>query len=338
MTGAEKILDICRRLDRALQRDWGGTGAGISRKLKSSQYTVPPQLAKRIRYLGRLERGLQRGKKYKHASSEDFLAKGEQIIQELAEARKTASRRLIPWLKELAAKYRLIVGLVVAMLIAVPAFLYLTWEPAPEPVAPPLPRIVAKTPAKVEVKPAPVPASTPAPVAAPAPTPTAPAPKAEAAPAPAPELVAAPVAAPVALPTDTKVFIEAPQAISINLKRAELVKGTMDRDEIVVIVEVQNMGYESLKRITFDAWLYDTSGKKPVAIISPAKDAVDGVPWQAFLRQAIKRGQSAEVRLNYTSGSKWSSDKALALVNSGHYLIHLKVTSLADGQDKTLPL
>jgi hypothetical protein len=123
--------------------------------------------------------------------------------------------------------------------------------------------------------------------------------------------------------------------VTVTLKRAEVVRGTSDRDEIAVIVDVQNMGYPSLKRITFDTWLYDTSSAKPVALITPS---VPDAPWHAFLRLALKRGQSAEVRLSYSPTSKWSSEQAVALVNSGRYQIRLKAVSLADESNRALPL
>jgi len=342
MRDAEKVLDICKRLDRTLQRDWGGTGKGISEKLKSAKYTVPPQLYKRIRYLDQLQRKAQGKKRFKLKSSADFVERGEQVLQALAQARKTASRRLLPGLLEAAHKHRLIVGLVVAVLIAMPVLLYLMWEPEPEPVFTPLPkqppRPVATPAPKPVAKPAPAPLAPPAPrAAASAPAAPVPAPAPASAAKPTPEPTPAAQDLPPAVPAGTQVTIEAPSAVAVTLKRAELVKGALDRDEITVIVEVQNIGYASLKRITFDAWLYDTSGAQPVAVIAPSQGAADATPWHAFLRQPLQRGQSAQVRLNYTAASKWSSDKAIELVKSGRYLIRLKVASLADAQDKTLP-
>jgi hypothetical protein len=241
---------------------------------------------------------------------------------------------MFPGLADFVARHRLIVGLAVAVLIAAPVGVYLAWEPAPEPVVPPLPRPVRKPAPKPAPKPAAAPVAAPAAAPASAPVPGVPA----SAPAPLAKAQPAVDALPAAVPAGTKVYIEAPSELAVTVKRAELAKGATDRDEITVIVEVQNFGYASLKRITFDAWLYDTSGAQPVPVIAPTHDAADASSWHAFLRQSIQRGQSAEVRLNYTSASKWSSDKAIQLVNSGRYLILLKVVSLADGQDKTLPL
>ena len=333
MRDTEKIIGICGRIERALQRDWGGTGKGMIQKLNSSKYTVPPQLHKRIRFLNRMLKRATRESGFKLKSSEDFLAKGEQLIEELAQARKTAPRRLLPWLLELPARYRVITGTTAVALVATLASLYFFYlrEPVPVPVAAPVP---APKPAP---RPVPKPAPKPAPAPATAAT-SAPAPLAQAS-APAPVVVPVPV--PAAAPaepefTDAKVHIEAPSQVTLTLKRAELVKGTSGRDEIAVIVEVQNLGYESLKRITFDAWLYDTSGARPVAVIAPS--AQDAAPWHAFLRLAIKRGQSVEVRLGYSLTSAWAADPAVALVNSGRYQIRLKAVSLIDGSDSSLPL
>ena len=45
-----------------------------------------------------------------------------------------------------------------------------------------------------------------------------------------------------------------------------------------------------------------------------------------------------EVRLNYSASSPWAAEQAVALVNSGRYQIHLKAVSLADGDNRSLPL
>ena len=38
----DKVLDICRRIERALQRDWGSTGTGLRQRLRTTRYAVPP--------------------------------------------------------------------------------------------------------------------------------------------------------------------------------------------------------------------------------------------------------------------------------------------------------
>lgn len=332
MKDTEKVLDICRRIERVLQRDWGGSGNGLRQKLSSAQYTVPADLGKRIRYLHGLQKKATANNGFKLKSSEDFLAKGEQVIKELALARNTAKRRLLPWLRELAVQHRIIVGTAAAALVAAMALMYFLYQPEPIPA----PVVVSRPVPKPAPKPAPRPKPAPAPAAAAA---SAPAPATVAsAPAPAASAPAVPASAaaaePAPGPAGVKVYIETPPEVAVTVKRAELVKGALDRDEIVVIVDVQNLGYESLKRITFDAWLYDTSGAKPLPVILAS--AADATPWHAFLRQAITRGQSAEVRLNYSATSQWSSDQVIALVNSGRYQIRLKAVSLADDSNKSL--
>lgn len=328
----DKVLDICRRIERALQRDWGSTGTGLSQRLRTARYTVPPELLKRIHYLRRLQKQALHKRGFRLKSAADFEAKGEQVLEELAQARKTAPRRLRPVLEELLARYRIMIGTaVVALLVAVVGGVYLLQEP--ESVLPPVAvNTAAPRPAP---KPVPKPAPKPAPVAAPAPAPAAP----QAEPAPAVAAASAVItepAAPAPLPAGSKVHIEAPSQLRLDLKRAEVAQGTSGRDEIVVIVDVQNIGYNSLARITFDAALYDTRSGQPVAVIAPT--APDAVPWHAFMRQALRRGQGAEVRLSYSTSSPWTAEQAVALVNSGRYQIHLKAVSLADGDNRSLPL
>ncbi len=326
----EKVLDICRRIERVLQRDWGGSGAGLRQSLDSTQYVVPEELDKRIRYLHGLQKKAVRDAGFKLKSSEDFLAKGEQVIKELALARNTARRRLLPWLRQLALRYRIILAVAAVALVAALVGLYLLAfqpEPAPPPVARPMP------------KPAPRPVPQPKPAPAPATAASAPAPAAV---APVPALVVSAPAAPGSAaavepapgPVGMLVHIETPSEVLVTLKRAEVVQGASGRDEIAVIVDVQNMGYPSLKRITFDAWLYDTSGGKPQPVI--VASGADASPWKAFLRLAITRGQNAEVRLNYNASSQWSSDQAIALVKSGRYQIRLKAVSLIDDANRPL--
>ncbi|MFN4351865.1 MAG: hypothetical protein ACK4F6_13765 [Hylemonella sp.] len=331
MKDHEKVLDICRRIERVLQRDWGGSGHGLRQKLVSTQYVVPADLDKRIRYLHGLQKKASGNRHFKLKSSEEFLAKGEQVIKELAIARNTAKRRLLPWLRELALKHRVIVGTAVVALVAALALLFFLVQPEPAPVPVAAPRPVPK--------PAPKPAPRPKPAPAPATAASAPAPAAVAsAPAPAASapaaLASAAVAEPAPGPAGVKVHIETPPEVVVTLKRAEVVQGASGRDEIAVIVDVQNMGYPSLKRITFDAWLYDTSGAKPQPVILAS--GADATPWHAFLRLAITRGQSAEVRLNHSASSKWSSDQAIALVKSGRYQIRLKAVSLIDDSNRPL--
>ena len=332
----DKVLDICRRIERALQRDWGSTGTGLRQRLRTTRYAVPPELRKRILYLRSMQKQALHKERFKLKSAADFEAKGEQVLEELADARKTAARRLQPWLMDLVARHRFIVGTAVAaLLVTVLGLGYLLYEPEPppQPVAV-VPRPAPKPAPKLAPKPAPKPAMATTPAPAPVAEASAPVPAAATAAAPAPAPVVAMEPAP--LPAGTKVHIEAPSQVTVTLKRAEVVQGTSGRDEITVIVDVQNIGYASLKRMTFDAWLYDASGTKPVALITPS--AQDAAPWHAFLRQEIKRGQSAEVRLNYGSTSQWSSAQAVELVNSGRYQIRLKAVSLTDGANQSLPL
>jgi len=327
----EKVLGICRRIERVLQRDWGGTGEGLRNNLGSAQYAVPAGLRKRIRYLHGLQKKAKGNHHFKLKSSEDFMAKGEQVIQELALARKTARRRLLPWLRQLALRYRIILAVAAVALVAALVGLYLFFfEPEPA-LPPPVP-----TPAPKRVpRPAPKPAAAPAPVAAPAPAVQASAPvPGPAASAPAAPASATAVVEPAPGPAGVKVHIETPPEVVVTLKRAEVVQGASGRDEIAVIVDVQNMAYPTLKRITFDAWLYDTRGSQPLPVILAS--SADATPWHAFLRQAIARGQSAEVRLNFGATSKWSSDQAIALVKSGRYQIRLKAVSLTDELNKPL--
>lgn len=329
MKDHEKVLDICRRIERVLQRDWGGSGDSLRQKLGSTQYVVPADLDKRIRYLHGLQKKAKGNHHFKLKSSEDFLAKGEQVIKELALARNTAKRRLLPWLREQALRYRIILAVAaVALVVALVGAYLFVFQPEPPPPPPPVP-----TPAPKRVpKPAPRPAAAPV-AAAPVTKASAPVP-APAASAPAAPASATAVVEPAPGPAGVKVHIETPPEVIVTVKRAEVVQGASGSDEIVVIVDVQNMGYPSLKRITFDAWLYDNSGSKPLPVI--AASAADATPWHAFLRQAIARGQSAEVRLNYSATSKWSSDQAIALVNSGRYQIRLKAVSLTDDSNKSL--
>lgn len=329
MKDHEKVLDICRRIERVLQRDWGGSGHGLREKLVSTQYVVPADLDKRIRYLHGLQKKAKGNQHFKLKSSEDFLAKGEQVIKELALARNTAKRRLLPWLRELALKHRVIVGTAVVALVAALGLLFFLVQPEPAPVPVAAPRPVPKPAPKPAPRPKPAPAPATA-ASAPAAVASTPMPAASAPAAPA----SAAVAEPAPGPAGVKVYIETPPEVVVTLKRAEVVQGASGRDEIAVIVDVQNMGYPSLKRITFDAWLYDTSGAKPLPVI--VASGADATPWHAFLRLAIMRGQSAEVRLNYSASSKWSSDQAIALVNSGRYQIRLKAVSLIDDSNKSL--
>ncbi|MDP3699411.1 MAG: hypothetical protein Q8R72_00735 [Hylemonella sp.] len=331
------VLNICRRIERVLQRDWGSTGAGLRERLGSTRYVVPPELRKRIRYLHSMHKQALKQERFKLKSAADFEDKGEQILDQLAEARKTAPRRLRLWLKDLVVRYRILFGTaVVALLVAVVGLAYLLFEPEPSPA--PVATVVPKPAPKPVPRPAPKPAPAPAPVAAPAP---APAPLAKAS-APAPTSAATAGAAPAAdtgpapLPAGTTVHVEAPPQVLITLKRAEVVQGVSGGNEISVIVEVQNMGYESLKRITFDAWLYDTSGAMPVTVIAPS--GTEATPWKGFVRQTLRRGQSAELRLSYGPASRWASDQVIELVKSGRYQIRLKVVSLIDGSDKPLPM
>ncbi|MDZ4074092.1 MAG: hypothetical protein U1E04_04975, partial [Hylemonella sp.] len=170
MKDHEKVLDICRRIERVLQRDWGGSGHGLRQKLVSTQYVVPADLDKRIRYLHGLQKKASGNRHFKLKSSEEFLAKGEQVIKELAIARNTAKRRLLPWLRELALKHRVIVGTAVVALVAALALLFFLVQPEPAPVPVAAPRPVPK--------PAPKPAPRPKPAPAPATAASAPAPAA----------------------------------------------------------------------------------------------------------------------------------------------------------------
>jgi hypothetical protein len=336
----DKVLDICRRIERALQRDWGSTGTGLSQRLRTARYAVPPELLKRIHYLRRLQKQALRQERFKLKSPADFEAKGEQVLEELAQARKTAARRLRPLLQDLLARYRLMAGIALAaLLVTLVGGLYLLQEPEPA-----LPPVVVSAPVP-RPAPKPVPPPAPRPAAAPTAPPAAPAPvPATATSASIPAVAASsaiviePVAAagPAPLPVGTKVHIEVPSQLRLELKRAEVAPGTSGRDEIVVIVDVQNIGYDSLARITFDATLYDTRSGQPVAVI--ASTAPDAVPWHAFMRQALRRGQGAEVRLSYGASSPWTAEQAVALVNSGRYQIHLKAVSLTDGDNRSLPL
>ena len=334
MSDKDKVLQICTRIDKVLQRDWGSSGKTLAEKLKTSKYRVPGHLAKRIRFLASLERKATKHSNFRLKSGDDFLRKGEQVLDELVAARVNARRRLGPWLIELAATHRVVTALLVLMVVAVPVLLYFLLVPPPEPEFPPVPqtrRVVPKRPA--------TPASAATAVApSNAASATDPAPQASA-PVAAPEVVAVaadPDALPEDLAADTRVYIEAPQGVDLTVKRSEVMHTTNGRQEVSVIVEVRNLGYDSLKRITFDTWLYDMSGKKPVAVISPIRNGSAAPPWNAFLRQALKRGQTVEVRLNYPVDSIWASEQALDVARSGHYLIRLKAVTLADGQDKAL--
>lgn len=337
MKDTETVLDITRRIERALQRDWGSTGMGLRERLSTAHYVVPADLRKRIRYLHGLQKKATGKQGFRLKSAADFEAKGEQVLDELAQARKTASRRLKPWLKNLVLRHRVLFGTAVAaLLVAVVGLSYLLLEP--EPVAAPLATAVPRPAPKPVPRPAPKPALAPAPAIAAMPAPAA---KVSApVPVPAPEAAAPAVpaadAGPAPLPAGTTVHIEAPSQVLVTLKRAELVNSALDRKEIAVIVDVQNLGYESLKRITFDAWLYDTTGARPVALIAPS--VTDATPWHAFLRQALRRGQGAELRLSYSPTSPWSSDRVIELVKSGRYQIRLKAVSLADESNKSLPI
>ncbi len=347
MSDKDRVLDICRRIERALQRDWGSTGTGLRERLATTRYAVPPELYKRIRYLYRMQKQALHKDRFKLKSASDFETKGEQVLDELAQARKTAPRRLKPWLKDLALRHRVLVGtVVVALLLAVLGLSYLFFyepEPIPAPVVTPPPKPAPKPVPRP--KPAPAPAASAASAPAPAARASAPAPApvpasaaaaraTPAAPATPPASAPAVAAEPVPGPAGVLVHIETPPEVIVTVKSAELVKSALDRDEIVVIADVQNIGYASLKRITFDAWLYDTSGTKPRPVILAS--AADAVPWHAFLRQAVMRGQRAQVRLNYSATSRWSSDQAIALVRSGRYQIVLKAVSLTDDSNKSL--
>jgi hypothetical protein len=219
---------------------------------------------------------------------------------------------------------------VLALLVAIGGTVYMMLEPGPQ-----LPPVVATSP---KPRPAPKP---PAPKpAASAPAVQAPAPAASAASAPAtvPDPAAAAAPAPViaSATADSRVRIDVPQQVVMTLRRAEVVKGASGADEIAVIVDVQNIGYASLSRITFDVALYDTRTGRPLLLINPATP--DAVPWYAFMRQSLRRGQGVEVRLSYAPSSPWSSQQVLDLVNSGRYQLHLKAVSLADGDNRALPM
>ena len=152
----DKVLDICRRIERALQRDWGSTGTGLSQRLRTARYAVPPELLKRIHYLRRLQKQALHKQGFRLKSAADFEAKGEQVLEELAEARKTAARRLRPLLEELLVRYRVMIGTaVVALLVAAVGGVYLLQaracaatrgrehahaRPAPKPVPKPAPK------------------------------------------------------------------------------------------------------------------------------------------------------------------------------------------------------
>lgn len=335
MSDKDKVLQVCTRIDKVLQRDWGGSGKTLADKLKTSKYKVPGHLAKRIRFLADLQRKAIKQVNFRLKSGDDFVRKGLLVIEELTAARASARRRLRPWMIELARTHRVVTALLGLTVVAVPALLFFLLQPPPEPEFPPI-RQVRRAAPKPAVRPASAAIVADAAAAAAAALPGSQAP----APANAPETVA-PAVDPDALPNDlpagTRVFIEAPQSVGLTVKRTEIMRTTNDRPEVAVIVEVQNLGYDSLKRITFDSWLYDMSDKAPVAIISPSRNASAAPPWYAFLRQAVKRGQTVEVRLNYPADSIWGSDKVLEVVKSGHYLIRLKAVTLSDAQDKSLP-
>jgi len=80
----DKVLDICRRIERALQRDWGSTGMGLSQRLRTTRYAVPPELLKRIHYLRRLQKQALHKEGFRLKSPADFEAKGEQVLEELS--------------------------------------------------------------------------------------------------------------------------------------------------------------------------------------------------------------------------------------------------------------
>lgn len=333
MSDKDKVLQICTRIDRALQRDWGSTGKSLAEKVKTSKYAIPGHLAKRISYLSDLERKATKRSDFRLKSADDFVRKGEQVLDELQAARVSARRKIGPLILDLARRHRVVTGLLGLVLVAGPVVGYVLLQPAPEPVFPPIPqkkRVVPNIPAAT--------ASAPQSAASQA---TAPEPVTSAPVAAAENTGPAPVAQDVdALPPDlaagTRFLIDAPQGVGITVKRAEITRTGSDRQEISVILEIQNLGYESLKRITFDAWLYDMSGKKPVALISPARMGTNAPPLYAFLRQSLKRGLTSEIRLSYPADSIWMSDKAIELVKSGRYLIRLNAVTLADGQDKTI--
>jgi hypothetical protein len=133
----DKVLDICRRIERALQRDWGSTGTGLSQRLRTARYAVPPELLKRIHYLRRLQKQALQQERFRLKSPADFEAKGEQVLEELTQARKTAARRLRPLLDDVLARYRIMVGVAaMALLVAVVGGVILLQEP--EPTLPPV--------------------------------------------------------------------------------------------------------------------------------------------------------------------------------------------------------
>ena len=70
----DKVLDICRRIERALQRDWGSTGMGLRQRLRTARYAVPPELLKRIHYLRRLQKQAQHKPGFRLKSVADFEA------------------------------------------------------------------------------------------------------------------------------------------------------------------------------------------------------------------------------------------------------------------------
>ncbi|MEK9952234.1 MAG: hypothetical protein VW687_08750, partial [Curvibacter sp.] len=160
MKDKDRVLELCRRIERALQRDWGSTGTGLRQRLGSARHAVPPELRKRIDYLYRLQKQALHKERLPLRLSADFELRGDQLLDQLAQARKTAPRRLGPWLVDLIRGHRvLFVACVLTLLLAAAGVAYLVHEPAPvlPPVATPAPRPVSKPAPKPAPPPAPAP-------------------------------------------------------------------------------------------------------------------------------------------------------------------------------------
>lgn len=343
MSDLTLAIDICKRIERTLQNDWGGEGKGMIEKLRNTKLVVPEALHERVIRIGRIRNKIFHEAGFEVRNPAEFVKQGEQLLADLGQARRKARTKFSGILKKLAT-------VLVVVLVAGLSLIFFTLKQRAAVDSDDEEDAPVSHSRTVDARPAPVRraiASPPAYVDE-APEPTFKAsrisdePKAAAAIAKAvPQKTMAAKSESASTGAQARVTIEAPAGMKIRTNSVHVQKGNFGDPEVNVNVTVENVNFDTLKDVTMQAWLYDTSSGTPNAVIEPGDNGFghDNEPWYVFLSKAIKRGESSNTTItNHNMMSKWQSDNAIALIRSGNYKIRLRVVRARDGWDKALSL
>lgn len=345
-------IDICKRIERTLQNEWGGQGKGMIEKLRNTQFVVPEALHERVLQIGRIRNKIFHEEGFEIRNPAEFVKQGEQLLTELSTARRNANAKAQAQARSsgIFNKVATGIGYIVALLIMSLAvgFFFVSIARQRAAMEDEMDEPVRRSKV-VKAKPAPVKASVVeepdvAEQESPREVPAASARVAQRVDSNATASVQKPMTAKpdnVTKGAAGHVVIEAPDGLRIRANSARVKFGTWGEKEVSINVTVENIGFDTLKRVEMSAWLYDTSRGSNQAVIEPDDNGfnMDRNPWHVFLQKAIKRGESGTVDLYHENMmSKWSSDNAIALLRSGHYQIRFRVVDAADGWGNTVKI